>query len=40
MWLHAAVAADRTISIPVQITHAQNFDPFASPDGKKLVSFQ
>ncbi len=24
-------------SIPVQITHAQNFDPFPSPDGKKLV---
>src|SRR5437016_10613377 len=36
-WLHAAVAADRSISIPVQITHAQNFDPFPSPDGKKLV---
>jgi dipeptidyl aminopeptidase/acylaminoacyl peptidase len=35
-WLHA-VAADRAISIPVQITHAQNFDPFPSPDGKKLV---
>ncbi len=36
-WLHAAVAADKAISIPVQITHAQNFDPFPSPDGKKLV---
>src|SRR5438876_8070711 len=36
-WPHAAVAADRAISIPVQITHAQNFDPFPSPDGKKLV---
>src|SRR5438045_766964 len=36
-WLHAAAAADRAISIPVQITHAQNFDPFPSPDGKKLV---
>src|SRR6266516_5686669 len=33
----AAAAADRAISIPVQITHAQNFDPFPSPDGKKLV---
>src|SRR5438045_5909940 len=37
MWLHAAGAADTAISIPVQITHAQNFDPFPSPDGKKLV---
>jgi len=37
MWLHAAGAADKAISIPVQITHAQNFDPFPSPDGKKLV---
>jgi len=36
-WLHAAAAADKAISIPVQITHAQNFDPFPSPDGKKLV---
>ena len=36
-WLYAAAAADRAISIPVQITHAQNFDPFPSPDGKKLV---
>src|SRR2546430_7129022 len=36
-WLHAAAAADRANSIPVQITHAQNFDPFPSPDGKKLV---
>jgi TolB protein len=35
-WLQAA-AADRAISIPVQITHAQNFDPFPSPNGKKLV---
>jgi hypothetical protein len=35
-WLHAA-AAERAISIPVQITHAQNYDPFPSPDGKKLV---
>jgi TolB protein len=37
MWLHAAAAADRAMSIPVQISHAQNFDPFPSPDGKKLV---
>src|SRR3954463_10522855 len=33
----AAAAADKAICIPVQITHAQNFDPFPSPDGKKLV---
>src|SRR5262249_8983547 len=33
----AAAAADKAVSIPVQITHAQNFDPFPSPDGKKLV---
>src|SRR6476620_2507106 len=32
-----ASAADLEISIPVQITHAQNFDPFPSPDSKKLV---
>jgi Tol biopolymer transport system component len=38
MWLQAAVAAaEKAISIPVQITHAQNFDPFPSSDGKKLV---
>jgi len=37
MWLNPAAAADKAISIPVQITHAQNFDPFPSPDGKKLV---
>src|SRR6266513_4117612 len=36
-WLHAAAAADRALSIPVQLTHAENFDPFPSPDGKKLV---
>lgn len=36
-WLHPAAAADKAISIPVQITHAQNFDPFPPPDGKKLV---
>jgi TolB protein len=29
--------ANRPISIPVQITHAQNFDAYPSPDGKKLV---
>jgi TolB protein len=28
---------DLAISIPVQLTHAQNFDPSPSPDGKKLV---
>src|SRR3954466_7263942 len=33
----AGAAADKAISIPVQITHAQNFDPFPSPDGKELV---
>jgi TolB protein len=32
-----ASGAEPTISIPVQITHAQNFDPSPSPDGKKLV---
>ena len=32
-----ASAADLEISIPIQITHAQNFDPSPSPDGKKLV---
>jgi TolB protein len=32
-----ASAADLEISIPIQITHAQNFDPEPSPDGKKLV---
>ncbi len=30
-------AADLEISIPIQLTHAQNFDPSPSPDGKKLV---
>jgi hypothetical protein len=35
-WLQAAAAAGKAISIPVQITHAENFDPFPSPDGKKL----
>jgi TolB protein len=32
-----AYAADLEISIPIQLTHAQNFDPSPSPDGKKLV---
>src|SRR6202023_4028229 len=32
-----ARAADRPLSIPIQITHAQNFDPSPSPDGKRLV---
>jgi TolB protein len=36
-WPNAAAAANKAISIPVQITHAENFDPFPSPDGKKLV---
>ena len=29
-WLHTTAAADRAISIPVQITDAQNYDPFPS----------
>src|SRR5436305_11907547 len=29
--------ADCAISIPIQLTHAQNFDPSPSPDGKKFV---
>jgi len=32
-----AQGADRPLSIPIQITHAQNFDPSPSPDGKRLV---
>jgi TolB protein len=32
-----ASAADLAISIPIQLTHAQNLDPSPSPDGKKLV---
>jgi hypothetical protein len=32
-----ADGADLEISIPIQLTHAQNFDPSPSPDGKKLV---
>src|SRR6266568_849749 len=32
-----AYAADLEISIPIQLTHAQNFDAASSPDGKKLV---
>jgi TolB protein len=32
-----AHGADRAVSIPLQITHAQNFDPSPSPDGKRLV---
>jgi TolB protein len=32
-----ASAADLEISIPIQLTHAQNFDPAPSLDGKKLV---
>ncbi len=30
-------ASDLAISIPVQLTHAQNLDPSPSPDGKRLV---
>jgi len=37
MPVRLAPAADLAISIPVQLTHAQNFDPSPSPDGKKLV---
>jgi TolB protein len=34
----SASGADKpAISIPVQITHAQNFDPSPSPDGRRLV---
>ena len=29
--------AELVISIPIQLTHAQNFDASPSPDGKKLV---
>jgi TolB protein len=36
-FLPCAGGADRPISIPVQITHALNYDPSPSPDGKKLV---
>jgi len=32
-----ARGADLPLAIPVQITHAQNFDPSPSPDGKRLV---
>lgn len=30
-------AAELPLAIPAQITHAQNFDPSPSPDGKQLV---
>ena len=33
----SAAGADMAISIPVQLTHAQNYDPSPSPDGKRLV---
>jgi len=33
----SARSADRALAIPIQITHAQNFDPSPSPDGKRLV---
>src|SRR4051794_24184753 len=32
-----AYGADVPLSIPIQITHAQNLDPSPSPDGKRLV---
>ena len=34
MHAHSAVVP---LAIPIQITHAQNFDPSPSPDGKRLV---
>src|SRR5262249_38497035 len=37
IFVRAADSADLPLSIPVQITHAQNFDPSPSPDGKRLV---
>src|SRR6476620_3679210 len=37
MTARRADAADLEISIPIQITHAQNLDPSPSPDGKRLV---
>ena len=33
----AVSAAELVVSIPIQLTHAQNLDPSPSPDGKKLV---
>jgi TolB protein len=32
-----SLAANPALSIPIQLTHAANFDPSPSPDGKKLV---
>src|SRR5438105_11079711 len=32
-----ARCAEPPMSIPIQITHAQSFDPSPSPDGKRLV---
>jgi TolB protein len=37
MPVRLALGADLAISIPIQLTHAQNLDPSPSPDGKKLV---
>jgi TolB protein len=37
VFMQPAVCAELPLSIPVQITHAQNFDPSPSPDGKRLV---
>jgi TolB protein len=33
----AQAGGDLAISIPIQLTHAQNFDAAPSPDGKKIV---
>jgi TolB protein len=35
--LLTANSAELPLAIPIQITHAQNFDPSPSPDGKRLV---
>jgi hypothetical protein len=37
MPVRLAPGDDLAISIPIQLTHAQNLDPSPSPDGKKLV---
>jgi TolB protein len=37
VFMRPADSAELPFSIPVQITHAQNFDPSPSPDGKRLV---
>jgi Tol biopolymer transport system component len=35
--LLTANSAQLPLAIPIQITHAQNFDPSPSPDGERLV---